>query len=42
MDRLAAGARDDEKKLLRDHFILSSRYEFLFWDQAYRLEQWPV
>jgi len=42
MDRLAAGARDDEKKLLREHFILSSRYEFLFWEQAYRLEKWPV
>lgn len=24
------------------HFLLSSRYEYLFWDMAYRKEQWPV
>jgi len=24
------------------HFILSSRYEFMFWEQAYRSEKWPV
>jgi len=42
MDRLGAGAGSEERKLMRSHFMLSSRYEFLFWDQAYRLEQWPV
>ena len=42
MDRLGASARGEEKKLLRSHFILSSRYEFLFWEQAYRLEEWLV
>ena len=42
MDRLGASAKSDEKKLMRSHFLLSSRYEFLFWDQAYRLEDWPV
>lgn len=39
---LGASAKSDEKKLMRAHFLLSSRYEFLFWDQAYRLEEWPV
>jgi len=24
------------------HFLLSSRYEFMFWEQAYRMEHWPV
>ena len=38
----AAAAKTEEKKLLLDHFILSSRYEFMFWEQAYRLEQWPI
>lgn len=42
MDRLGAGARGDEKKILAEHFALSSRYEFLFWEQAYGLEKWPV
>ena len=42
MDRLGAAAKTEEKKLMTDHFILSSRYEFMFWDQAYRLERWPI
>lgn len=42
MDRLGAAASVDEKKRMNEHFILSSRYEFMFWEQAYRLESWPV
>jgi thiaminase/transcriptional activator TenA len=42
MDRIAVAASSDEKKLMTAHFILSSRYEFMFWEQAYRLESWPV
>ncbi|MPZ76806.1 MAG: thiaminase II [Deltaproteobacteria bacterium] len=42
MDRLGAAANRGEKKLMTAHFILSSRYEFMFWEQAYRLESWPV
>lgn len=42
MNRLGASAKSEEKRLMRSHFLLSSRYEFLFWDQAYRLEEWPV
>ena len=42
MDHLGASARGREKEIMRSHFVLSSRYEFLFWDQAYRLEEWPV
>jgi len=42
MDRLAAMARPAEKKRMVELFILSSRYEYLFWEQAYRLESWPI
>jgi thiaminase (transcriptional activator TenA) len=42
MDRLGAAASSSEKKLMTEHFVLSSRYEFMFWEQAYRLESWPV
>ena len=42
MNQLGVKAKGNEKKLMRSHFLLSSRYEFLFWDQAYRLEEWPV
>ena len=42
MDRLGAAASGRERKLMTGHFILSSRYEFMFWEQAYRLESWPI
>jgi thiaminase/transcriptional activator TenA len=42
MDKLGAAANASEKKLMIEHFILSSRYEFMFWEQAYRLESWSV
>lgn len=41
-DRLSAGA--DEQTLLRceRNFVISSRYEWEFWDAAYRRATWPV
>jgi thiaminase/transcriptional activator TenA len=42
MNDFGAFASKGEKKLMGGHFLLSSRYEFLFWDQAYRLQQWRV
>jgi thiaminase/transcriptional activator TenA len=42
MDKLGASAKAEERRRMAAHFLLSSRYEFLFWDQAYRLEEWPV
>jgi thiaminase/transcriptional activator TenA len=42
LDELGAVANSGERKRMADHFILSSRYEYVFWEQAYRLESWPV
>lgn len=42
MDRLGAAASKSEKNRMSENFALSSRYEFLFWQQAYRTERWPV
>jgi thiaminase/transcriptional activator TenA len=42
MDKLGTAASSDERKIMAANFILSSRYEFMFWEQAYRLESWPV
>ena len=42
MDKLGAAANSSEKKRMAEYFMLSSRYEFMFWEQAYRLESWPV
>lgn len=30
------------KKRMMEHFLTSSRYEYMFWDMAYNLEEWPV
>lgn len=27
---------------MREHFMLSSQLEYLFWDMAYKQEEWPV
>ena len=42
MDRLGGQVNVGEKRLMTAHFIQSSRYEFMFWQQAYRLDSWPV
>ncbi len=42
VDRLGPTAKSSEKKLMTAHFMLSSRYEFMFWEQAYRLESWSI
>ncbi len=42
MDDLGASAGGSAKRLMTSHFLLSSRYEYLFWDQAYNLEKWRI
>ncbi|HLR99436.1 MAG TPA: thiaminase II [Mycolicibacillus parakoreensis] len=41
-DRLGARGSDHETQLMRAHFGTAARYEWMFWDAAYRLETWPV
>lgn len=41
-NRLGAAASGGEKRLMAQHFLLSSRYEYLFWEQAYKREMWAV
>lgn len=41
-DRYASEAGSREKALMKKHFILSSRYEYMFWEMAYNKETWPV
>ena len=41
-DRLAAGAGRVERERMRRHFLMSSRYEYGFWEMAYRMERWPL
>jgi thiaminase/transcriptional activator TenA len=37
---LDLSAADDARA--RKHFAVASRYEWMFWDAAWRLEQWPL
>lgn len=41
-DRLGADLSLVETARMRDHFVTTSRYEWMFWDAAWRLESWPV
>ena len=42
MDEVAADARPERRERFRELFVTSSRYEYMFWDAAYRSEGWPV
>ena len=42
VDAAAREAGPSELEAMREAFMVSSRYEYLFWDMAYRQEQWPV
>jgi thiaminase (transcriptional activator TenA) len=41
-DEVASTAGPAELDRLRHHFRTTSRYEWMFWDMAYRQEHWPV
>ena len=40
--QLAQDASADERARMEAAYVTSTRYEYAFWDMAYRLEQWPV
>lgn len=41
-DRVGEGLTDADKAAASEHFTTTSRYEWMFWDAAYRRETWPV
>lgn len=42
LDQLAIETSKSEQDKMKQHFIISSQYEFMFWDMAYNQEKWPV
>ncbi|MCA1644927.1 MAG: thiaminase II [Chloroflexi bacterium] len=42
LEELTVDASEPELQTLEDIFLTSSRYEYMFWDMAWRREQWPV
>jgi thiaminase/transcriptional activator TenA len=41
-DGLAPDLAAAERALVHRHFRATSRYEWMFWDMGYRIENWPV
>jgi thiaminase/transcriptional activator TenA len=42
MNRVAEGITDHEKEKVRDHFIMTSKLEYLFWDMGFHKQGWVV
>lgn len=42
IDEWADKASDEEKARMEAIFVTSSKYEYMFWEMAYRLEDWPI
>jgi thiaminase/transcriptional activator TenA len=42
VDAEAAGAGQSQRASMRARFLRSCRYEWMFWDAAWRMERWPV
>jgi thiaminase/transcriptional activator TenA len=41
-DRLGETLGDAERERVRAHYVTTCRYEWMFWDAAWRQETWPV
>ena len=41
-DRIGTGISGPERSAVARHYRATSRYEWMFWDSAYRQESWPV
>ena len=42
LDGVAAALPEERLKRLEETFLTSSRYEYMFWEMAYRQERWPL
>jgi thiaminase/transcriptional activator TenA len=42
VDRVGPSAGPAERTAMREHVLTTSRYEWMFWDAAWRREAWPV
>ncbi len=42
VNKCAQSAGKAEKARMEEAFLISSRYEWMFWDMAWREERWPV
>ncbi|KLT20035.1 thiaminase II [Neobacillus vireti] len=42
LDQLTDGKPEWELAIIEEHFLTTSRFEYMFWDMVYRGEDWPV
>jgi thiaminase/transcriptional activator TenA len=42
VDQWARTAGKEEKRRMEESFVISSRYEWMFWEMAWNEETWPV
>lgn len=42
LDEIASQVTEADRARMEEHFVISSQYEYLFWDMAYKKEMWPV
>ncbi|WP_127579071.1 thiaminase II [Paenibacillus koleovorans] len=40
LDAIAERVTEAERERMKRHFLISSRYEYAFWEMAYRVEKW--
>ncbi len=40
LDEIALSVTDSDLERMKQHFVISSRYELMFWEMAYQLESW--
>ena len=42
MDQVARGLKEDDLRLIRNHFRMTSKLEYLFWDMGFHRQTWAV
>ncbi|HFK1449831.1 TPA: thiaminase II [Bacillus pacificus] len=42
LDAIAEKVTEADRNRMKQHFIISSQYEYSFWEMAYTLEKWPI
>lgn len=41
-DELAETAAEDVRERMTEAFLMAARMEWMFWESAYRMEQWKI
>jgi len=41
-DRVANGLTEAQRNRTAEHFVMASRFEYMFWDMGYRLQSWDI